>query len=281
MSANRKPRHELNVEYREIDGLEIRYARGRDISGRSILLLSPWPESIYAYLPTWDLLSSLGPVVAVDLPGFGQSESRPEVMSPEAMGEFVLRVVDAFELERPHAIGPDVGTPSLLFAASNHPELFESLIVGAGATDASDIGGILKELVNAPTLEPYRNMTGEEFVRGATSDLKAYRPPEVALRDYIRSYEGPRLLESVQFVRHYPQALPHLQTMLHQIDAPCQIIAGRHDPFVPISNAMRLHSELPRSKLNILDCGHFAWEDANFQYGNLVAEWISGGYTEI
>jgi pimeloyl-ACP methyl ester carboxylesterase len=282
MSRDKKPQHRMtDIRYREIDGLKIRYAKGHDAPGRSILLLSPWPESIYAYLPTWDLLSSLGPVIAVDLPGFGHSESRPDVMSPEAMGEFILRVLGAFELERPHAIGPDVGTPSLLFAAFNRPERFESLIIGGGATDASDTGGILKELVYAPTLEPYRKMTGEEFVRGATNDMKIYTPPEVALRDYIRSYEGPRLLESVQFVRHYPRALPRLQLMLSQIDVPCQIIVGRHDPFVPVSNAIRLHSGLPRSKLDILDCGHFAWEDANVQYGNLAAEWIGGGYSEI
>ena len=90
-----------------------------------ILLLSPWPESIYAFLPTWEMFSGLGPLVAVDLPGFGLSQSRPDVMAPEAMGEFILRIVDAFGLDRPHAIGPDVGTPALLFAAANHPGSFQ------------------------------------------------------------------------------------------------------------------------------------------------------------
>src|SRR5271170_6620738 len=139
-----------------IDGLQIRYARSEGIDGDPILLLSPWPESIYAFLPTWETFSRLGPLLAVDLPGFGRSQSRPDVMAPEAMGEFILRMLEAFGLDRPHAIGPDVGTPSLLFAAANHPGTFKSMIIGSGASDPTDIGGILDELVHAPSLDPYK-----------------------------------------------------------------------------------------------------------------------------
>ena len=137
------------MQFKTIDGLQIRYATGGLKEGDPILLLSPWPESIYAFLPTWETFSALGPLVAVDLPGFGHSQSRPEVMAPEAMGEFILRIVDAFGLERPHAVGPDVGTPALLFAAANHPGSFKSLVIGSGATDHTHILGILDELVNA------------------------------------------------------------------------------------------------------------------------------------
>ena len=134
------------TQYKIIDGLKIRYARSQPSESVNkvqdpILLLSPWPESIYAFLPTWEMFSELGPLVAVDLPGFGLSQSRPDVMAPEAMGEFILRIVDAFGLDRPHAIGPDVGTPALLFAAANHPGSFRSLVIGSGATDHTHILG--------------------------------------------------------------------------------------------------------------------------------------------
>jgi pimeloyl-ACP methyl ester carboxylesterase len=280
--AAQKPESSLaETRYRNIDGLDIRYARNDSARGRPILLLSPWPESIFAFLPTWKVFSALGPVVAADLPGFGRSQGRADVMSPEPMGEFILRIAGAFELERPHVVGPDVGTPALLYAAANHPQAFASMIIGGGATDASNVGGILKELVNAPSLEPYAKMTGEEFVRGATSDLKHYSLPDSALRDYLSSYEGARLFESIQFVRHYPQALPRLRPILSRVEVPCQIIVGRHDPFVPISNAIGLDKVLARSKLDILDCGHFVWEDAAAEYGRLAAEWIGGGYLTI
>jgi pimeloyl-ACP methyl ester carboxylesterase len=269
------------LQFKTIDGLQIRFAVSEKNDGDPILLLSPWPESIYAFLPTWDTFSKLGSVVAVDLPGFGHSQSHPNVMAPEAMGEFVLRILEAFGLHQPHVVAPDVGTPAVLFASANHPGAFKSMVIGSGATDHTDIGGILNELVNAPSLEPYKNLTGEEFVRGAAENMKKYKLPEYALQDYLASYSGARFFESVQFVRDYPQSLPRLAKRLAEVKVPCQITVGRHDPFVPVSNAEGLRKGLPKSKLDVLDCGHFAWEDAAYEYGELASDWIRGGYTKL
>jgi pimeloyl-ACP methyl ester carboxylesterase len=270
-----------STQFKNIDGLQMRFAKNEKLDGDPILLLSPWPESIYAFLPTWETFSDLGPVVAVDLPAFGRSQSRPDVRAPEAMGEFVLQILLAFRLERPHVIAPDVGTPAVLFAAANHPGTFKSLVIGSGATDHADIGGILDELVNAPSLEPYRKLTGEEFVRGATDNMKKYKLPEYALEDYLASYAGARFFESVEFVRDYPKSLPRLAKRLAEVTVPCQITVGRQDPFVPVSNAEGLHKGLPKSKLDILECGHFAWEDGAAEYGRLASDWIKGGYAKL
>jgi len=197
------------------------------------------------------------------------------------MGEFVLKILEAFELHQPHVVAPDVGTPAVLFASANHPGIFKSMVTGSGATDRTDIGGMLDELVNAPSLEPYKNLTGEEFVRDAAGNMKKYKLPEHALQDYIVSYAGARFFESVEFVRDYPCSLPRLATRLVEVNVPCQITVGRQDPFVPVSNAAGLHKALPKSKLDVLDCGHFAWEDASAEYGKLASDWIAGGYAKL
>jgi pimeloyl-ACP methyl ester carboxylesterase len=62
---------------------------------------------------------------------------------------------------------------------------------------------------------------------------------------------------------------------------PCQIIVGRHDPFVPVSNAELLQRGLPKNKLDVLDCGHFVWEDMAAQYSKLACDFIQGGYTKV
>src|SRR5579863_4166527 len=93
---------------RTIDGLTIRFAESEDRDARAhALLLNPWPESIYAYEATWSRLAEHAHLIAIDLPGFGQSERRDALMSPRARGEFVIRVADAFGLEQPHLVGPD------------------------------------------------------------------------------------------------------------------------------------------------------------------------------
>src|SRR6202167_3771250 len=179
-------------QFKNIDGLKIRFATNDQKDGEPILLLSPLPESILAFLPTWEMFSALGPVTAVDLPAFGLSGSEPYLRAPEAMGNFVIRILESFGLVKPHVVAPDVGAPACLFAAANHPGIFKSLVIGSGATDHTDIGGILDQIVNAPSLEPFKNLTGEQFVRGAIENMKQYKLPDFALRDYLASYAGPR-----------------------------------------------------------------------------------------
>ena len=57
-----------------------------------------------------------------------------------------------------------------------------------------------------------------------------------------------------------------------------QIIAGAHDPVVPPANATFLAERLPHSKLDVIDAGHFTWEDAADEYAALVTSWWDGGY---
>src|SRR4029453_16013819 len=89
--------------FRTIDGLSIRFVESEPRS-TDALLLSPWPESVFAYEPIWSRLAETTHVVAVDLPGFGRSERRDALMTPRAMGEFIVRVADEFGLTKPHVV---------------------------------------------------------------------------------------------------------------------------------------------------------------------------------
>ena len=142
----------IQTQFRTIDGLTIRFAESAD-RGDHALLLSPWPESLFAFEPTWVRLAEHTHLVAIDLPGFGHSQRRDALLSPRAMGEFLIRVADTFGLENPHLIGPDIGTPAALFAAAMHPGRLRSLVVGSGGTAYPlQLGGLLKDWVKAPHL---------------------------------------------------------------------------------------------------------------------------------
>src|SRR6202161_544368 len=122
----------LAPQFRTIDRIKIRFATNGKTDGEPILLLSPLPESILAFLPTWEMFSALGPAVAVDLPAFGLSGSEPYLRAPEPTGNFVIRILESFGLVKPHVVAPDVGKPACLFADANHPGIFKSLVVRSG-----------------------------------------------------------------------------------------------------------------------------------------------------
>ena len=107
----------FEMRFRLIGGLTVRFAASQD--GRDpALLLSPWPESLLAFEPVWSRLAEQAHLVAVDLPGFGHSQRSDSLLSPRAMGEFIIAAADAFGLDHPHVVAPGTGTTAALFAAA-------------------------------------------------------------------------------------------------------------------------------------------------------------------
>jgi pimeloyl-ACP methyl ester carboxylesterase len=264
--------------YRTIDGLSIRFVES-DSRQADALLFSPWPESVFAYEPMWSRLADSTHLVAVDLPGFGRSERRDTLMTPRAMGDFIVRVADAFRLEKPHVVAPDIGTSASLFAAASHPNRFLSLVVGTGgAAVPLELGDPLREWVFARDLEPYRRIGGRAIVERTLKTLERYKVTDAAREDYLASFEGDRFAESIRYVQSYPTELVALRDVLPHIQTPVQVISGRRDVVVPLVNAEYLHDRLPCSELRVVEAGHFVWEDAADEYAALVNHWWADGF---
>ena len=271
----------FQMQFRVIDGLAVRYAESDDRNDHAVLL-SPWPESLLAFEPMWARLAESTRLVAVDLPGFGHSQRCDALLSPRAMGDFIIRVADAFGLENPHVVGPDIGTAAALFAAARQPGRLRSLVVGSGGTAIPlQLGSLLKDWVEAPDLDAFRAADPREIVAASLNGIERYVLPDPVREDYLSSYEGDRFVESMRYVRTYPAELPDLRDLLPQIQTPVQIIAGRQDSAVPPVNAEFLHERLPNSKLNFVDAGHFTWEDAADEYAALATSWWEGGYATL
>jgi pimeloyl-ACP methyl ester carboxylesterase len=258
--------------FRTVDGLRIRYAHSGGAHEPTLLLTSPWPESVYAFAPMWATLAEHARVFAVDLPGFGASERRDDLLSPRGMGGFLARLVAEADLGRPHIVAPDVGTSAALFAAAAHPERFASVTVGSGgAAVPLQLGEPLKSWVLDPDLDRYRRMDPRAIVNVAMDTIAGGVADDIRA-DYLDCYDGDRFVESMRYVRRYPEELPELAQLLPQIMTPVTIINGRRDPVVPVSNAEFLHERLPNSRLAIIDAGHFVWEEAPAEYASIVLE---------
>ena len=268
------------VSTTQIGGLEIRLARAGRSDGIPILLTSPWPESIYCFRGILPAIKELGPVILVDLPGFGRSESRPDVMSPQAMGDFVIKLAEHLGATRLHAVGPDVGTAALLFAAARKPDLFESVVVGAGGTSAELAGPGLKELIESPA-GAFANAEGGDIGAGFVTQSAAIKTPAPVLEDYRLSSAGRRFEQAAQYVRAYPRDLPRLKALLPSIETPVLVLAGRNDPIVPPPNGQLLVDSLPHCRQTLLDGGHLIWEDAAEAYAADLAEWVQKGCRSV
>jgi pimeloyl-ACP methyl ester carboxylesterase len=267
----------IEPRFQTIDGLSIRYAD----TGRSdkpvLLMTSPWPESVYAFAPMWSMLAERARLYAVDLPGFGASERRDVVMSPRAMSEFLCQLISEAELDRPHIVAPDVGCAAALFAAATHPEQISGIVVGeGGAAVPIDLGEPLRSWVLDPDVEKYRAVDPHVFVNTAMDTVAGGIADEIRA-DYLACYERDRFVESMRYVRAYPEQLPELAELLSKIALPVTIINGEHDRVVPLTNAEFLHERLPNSRLCVIDAGHFVWEEAPSEYAAIILDAIECG----
>ena len=269
----------ITTYFRVLDGVRIRFADNKADADTAVLMLAPWPETVHAFRHVWERVSSLGRVVAIEMPGFGHSDGRPELISPDAAGTFLAALIDEWGLGAPHIVGPDVGTAAALFLAAKAPEKVTSLTVGGGGVRFPlDLGGALKGVVEAPSLDDIRAWDARTNIGAAVeAAAPSDREPDVH-EDYVSAYDLGRFAESARFVRHYPELNPVLGDLLPTIATPTQIVAGRDDDLVPWSNNQFLHDLLPNSEIHDLDAGHFAWEQAPEEYGRLVVDWIGGGY---
>ncbi|MEU1393128.1 MULTISPECIES: alpha/beta hydrolase [unclassified Nonomuraea] len=256
-----------------LDGLTVRYAESEQRDTHA-LLLSPWPESLYAYEPMWAELAADVHVVAVDLPGFGQSEGRPDVLTPRAAGAFILTFLDALGLDKVHVVGPDVGTSASLFAAARRPDRFHSIVIGGGGASADlGLGEPLAGWVSEPDISWYER-NADQVMRMTLDNIFPATPlGEHVREDYTASYAGRRFAESMRYVRTYPTELKALAQVLPAIRTPVRIIAPERDLVVPRAHGEYLATWLPDSTLDVLDAGHFAWEEAPKAYASLVLDW--------
>ena len=273
---------QISTYFRVCDGVRVRFADNKADSRTTVLLLAPWPESLWAFRRIWDRVAQVGRVVAIDLPGFGHSDGRPELIAPDTTGAFLAQMIDEWELGAPHVVGPDVGTAAALFLAAKAPELVTSLTIGGGAVRFPiEAGGALKDIIEAPSLDVVRALDARASIGYAVeAGAPSVSEPEVH-EDYVSAYDLGRFAESARFVRRYPEQNPVLRDLLPSITTPAQVVAGRDDDLVPWSNNQYLDDLLPHSEIHALDAGHFAWEQAPEEYGRLVADWVTGGYRRV
>lgn len=260
----------------KIDGLLVRYARSGGTDGIPVLLTAPWPESIYAFRHVIPRLRDTHSFIAVDLPGFGHSESRPNVMSPQAMGDFVVRLLNHFQMDRVHAIAPDVGALAVLFAASKNPNLFESIALGSAATRADTAAGVLFDLIHSPP-GAFAEVDGAGAVSNYLTHAAELTPAPI-IEDFRQASAGRRFEDAVQYVRGYLSDLQKLHALLPNIHTPVLIIAGKSDPIVPPANGQLLADQLPRNRYVLLEAQHRAWEEAGSRYAGELANWVKDGY---
>jgi pimeloyl-ACP methyl ester carboxylesterase len=274
----------MQFDHAIVGGHRLRFAAARTPGAPQMLMTSPQPMSVLTYRNMWSRLAERFDLVAVDLPNHGGSDAAPDVTTVDQHGAFLGAILDHFELQRPHFVGPDVGTPVVLRFVADNPDRIAS-IVGGDAGTISPVEGELtfRLMVNSRlfglALRPLGRQVGGRFYARAANGIgfRQERPPKAVLKDFRDGSTGPgKLRGQVGFLQSYPSSVPRLMAAYPSITTPVLVLHGEYDTFVAMSNSKRLSELLPNSAFAVIpDAAHYSWEDNVEAYLQHVLDWTA------
>ncbi len=260
------------------------YYLDQGAAGRpAILLIHGFGSSTYTWRHLIEPLAERHRVIAVDLLGFGFSDKPDIEYSMDLFSRQVLALLDELQIKRAVFVGNSMGGKISLHTALAAPERVEKMIlIDAAAYPRGSAGRpLLLSLAAKPCVGEFlSNFNSPGRVRAmlqdayydhskvSDADVDAYYAP---LRTEGGSRAALSLLRSDDFGGDLAAGLPTIQI-------PALILWGAEDTWIPVSNARRLHEDLPRSELKIfVGTGHTPQEESPELVLPAIQAYLRGG----
>jgi pimeloyl-ACP methyl ester carboxylesterase len=116
---------EATHHHATLNGADLHYVIA-GAEGTPILLVHGFPETWWAFHKLIPLLAAEHRVIAVDLPGFGDSGHQPGDYTSSFAAESLRQLIEHLDLGPVHLTGQDIGGVSTFRLAAGHPERIRS-----------------------------------------------------------------------------------------------------------------------------------------------------------
>jgi pimeloyl-ACP methyl ester carboxylesterase len=208
-------------------------------------------------------------VVAVDLPGFGESEMPEDKISISGYGVFVDRFMDAIGMDAATVVGNSMGGFIGMECAIKFPHRVERLVLVSAAglstqnhrhepvLKAMYAGEAVAQWVTARAVGRSRELAGRP--RGRKAIMWFVTPhaerlaPELVIEQALGAGK-PGFLPALDALSDYP-----IEERLDDVKCPTLIVWGKKDLLVPVKDAYRFDELIPDSRLIVYeDVGHVA-----------------------
>ena len=266
----------------DVAGSRVHYVEAG--SGPPLLVLHGLGQSSTAWRRTLPALAATHRVIALDLPGFGESPA-PDVQpygGPEYFSRVVESATTSLGLDRLDAIGHSAGGLALMIDALRNPGRYRRIVlvdpVGFTPTPDNLLGTAAASLVRLFVGIPRtRAMTRALY---ATAFFDSSHVDDETVDELARRHADPA---AKRIARHtftkffdYCRRLEPFHERLAALDVPVLAIWGADDRLFPASDAAALRRVLPQAKLEVFErCGHCPQIEQAERFVAVVEEFLS------
>ncbi|MGZ5356162.1 MAG: alpha/beta fold hydrolase [Solirubrobacterales bacterium] len=239
-----------------------------------------------SFLPTVAALADHYRVIAMDLPGFGDSE-KPLGAAYDApyFAHAVAALLDELEIERAHLIGNSMGGRVAIEMGLLRPERTEKVALLSPAL-AWLRSRRWRWLLQAPLpmlglIQPAPRVITEPIVRNLVPGGKDGWSA-AGVDEFLRSFLTPRgRVAFYEAARNIYLDEPHgeqgLWTRMAEMSPETLFIWGRHDQLVPIAFMKHVERALPAARHLELNCGHVPQFEAAKETHRAISEFFAEG----
>ena len=265
----------MDVNARTIDvmGLRTRVLIEGDGSGGDPVVMihgvGGWAENFREVMHP--IASTGRRAIAIDLPGFGESEEPGRVshFGPRDpfYPRFVLAALDAMNIPSAHLIGSSMGGAVAYMTAVTAPERTRSLALVAGGGLGPDIAIFLR-LATLPGMITLARLRGDRHQGRQVLRTCFFDPARIPLALYeeadrygYRSFpEFVRALRAGVSIRGVKRGVrEHWLAAAPRYRGPVLVVWGREDAVLPIRHLADAKSVFPQTEVVIIErCGHLA-----------------------
>ncbi len=225
-------------------------------SGPPLVLLHAFPLDRSMWQPQLAALADVARVIALDLPGFG--ESAPAAFTIDGVADVVAEFLAALDIPKATVGGLSMGGYVALALARNHADRLSALILAdtrAGVDDTNAKANRDKAVALAE--EKGSAALFEGMVSKVLCDLTRSSRPEVVARVKAIAAKQPAaiVVAALAALRDRPDA----NRGLKDIAVPTIVLVGEHDAVTPPLSSANLSAQIRGCKLvHIPDAGHLS-----------------------
>jgi pimeloyl-ACP methyl ester carboxylesterase len=229
-----------------------------------IVILHGWGAHIEAVGPILTALAGASDLIALDLPGFGESDSPEQAWDVDSYARFMIHFFDELGVDRAHLVGHSHGGRVSIALAADEPERVGRLLLVDSAGIPPKRGWRYRRRVAVAKLGRLLARVGGAPGRRLQARMRA----RVASRDYLDASETMRGTFRAVIAADLRDRLP-------RIGAPTLLVWGDRDEETPLWMAHLMEELIPDAGLVILGgAGHYSYADAPGQFGAVARRFL-------